>query len=99
MIGGYVIIDFNHVNITTTAKKFNGVYNEIINAVNIHKPILAKNLVVSNIKYSDFFVPFIINGSISFQLLGSDNKSIIKVTITNTDNVSYSITNLTEKEV
>lgn len=99
MIGGYVIVDFNHVNITTTAKKFNGVYNEIINAVNIHKPILAKNLVVSNIKYSDFFVPFIINGSISFQLLGSDNKSIIKVTITNTDNVSYSITNLTEKEV
>lgn len=99
MIGGYVILDFNHVNITTTAKKFNGIYNEIINAVNIHKPILAKNLVVANIAYSDFFVPFIINGSISFQLLGSDNKSIIKVTITNTDNVSYSITNLTEKGV
>lgn len=99
MIGGYVILDFNHVNITTTAKKFDGIYNEIMNAVNIHKPILAKNLVVANIKYSDFFVPFIINGSISFQLLGSDNKSIIKVTITNTDNVSYSITNLTEKEV
>lgn len=99
MIGGYVIVDFNHVNITTTAKKFNGVYNEIINAVNIHKPILAKNLVVANIAYSDFFVPFIINGSISFQLLSSDNKSIIKVTITNTDNVSYSITNLTEKGV
>lgn len=99
MIGGYVILDFNHVNITTTAKKFDGIYNEIMNAVNIHKPILAKNLVVANTKYSDFFVPFIINGSISFQLLGSDNKSIIKVTITNTDNVSYSITNLTEKEV
>jgi hypothetical protein len=99
MIGGYVILDFNHVNITTTAKKFNGIYNEIINAVNIHKPILAKNLVVANIAYSDFFVPFIINGSISFQLLSSDNKSIIKVTITNTDNVSYSITNLTEKGV
>lgn len=99
MIGGYVILDFNHVNIITTAKKFDGIYNEIMNAVNIHKPILAKNLVVANIKYSDFFVPFIINGSISFQLLGSDNKSIIKVTITNTDNVSYSITNLTEKEV
>lgn len=99
MIGGYVILDFNHVNITTTAKKFDGIYNEITNAVNIHKPILAKNLVVANTKYSDFFVPFIINGSINFQLLGSDNKSIIKVTITNTDNVSYSITNLTEKEV
>lgn len=99
MIGGYVILDFNHVNITTTAKKFNGIYNEIMNAVDIHKPILAKNLIVANITYSDFFVPFMINGSISFQLLGSDNKSIIKVTITNTDNVSYSITNLTEKGV
>ena len=99
MIGGYVILDFNHVNITTTAKKFDGIYNEIMNAVNIHKPILAKNLVVANTKYSDFFVPFTINGSTSFQLLGSDNKSIIKVTITNADNVSYSITNLTEKEV
>ena len=99
MIGGYVILDFNHVNIITTAKKLDGIYNEIMNAVNIHKPILAKNLIVANTKYSDFFVPFIINGSISFQLLGSDNKSIIKVTITNTDNVSYSITNLTEKEV
>lgn len=99
MIGGYVIYDFNHVNITTNAKKFNGIYNEILNAVDIHKPILAKNLVVANIPYSDFFVPFIINGSISFQLFGSDNKSIIKVTITSADNVSYSITNLTEKEV
>lgn len=99
MIGGYVILDFNHVNITTTAKKFNGIYNEIMNAVNIHKPILAKNLVVANMSFSDFFVPFVINGSITFQMLGSDSKSIIKVTITNTDNVSYSITNLTEKGV
>lgn len=99
MIGGYVILDFNHVNITTTAKKFNGIYNDIINAVDIHKPILAKNLVVANMKYSDFFVPFVINGSITFQMFGSDSKSIIKVTITNTDNVSYSIINLTEKEV
>lgn len=99
MIGGYVIIDFNHVNITTTAKKFNGIYNEIMNAVNIHKPILAKNLTVASNNYSDFFVTFIIGGSVTFQLFGTDNKSIIKVTITNTDNVSYSITNLTEKGV
>lgn len=99
MIGGYVILDFNHVNITTTAKKFNGIYNNILNAVDIHKPILAKNLVVANMSYTDFFIPFVINGSITFQLFGSDSKSIIKVTITSTDNVSYSITNLTEKEV
>lgn len=99
MIGGYVILDFNHVNITTNAKKFNGIYNEIINAVNIHKPILAKNLIVASIVYSDFFIPFTIGNSVTFQLFGTDNKSIIKVTITDTDNVSYSITNLTEKGV
>lgn len=99
MIGGYVIFDFNHVNITTNAKKFNGIYNEIMNAVNIHKPILAKNLTVSGNNYSDFFVPFIVGSSLTFQLFGSDNKSIIKVTISNNDNVSYSITNLTEKGV
>lgn len=97
MIGGYVIIDFNHVRITHTAKKFDGIYNEIINAVTIHKPILVKNLSIENTNYSDFFVPFTVGNSIIFQLFGADNKSIIKVTISNTDNVSYSITNLTER--
>ena len=94
MIGGYVILDFNRVNITTNAKKFDGIYNEIMNAVDIHKPILVKNLTVANTNYSDFFAPFVVGNSLTFQLIGADSKSIIKITISNTDNVLYSITNL-----
>lgn len=77
--GGYTIIDFKNVALTTddtTGKAIAGVYGRIEG--NHNKPILISGLVLDNVEYDDFFVNFAVSSTdfVAAVYLGTTLKTI-----------------------
>ena len=59
--GGYVMIDFKDIDITTVPKKIDGVYNKIENSY--RKAIMLNNLIINGVEKNDAFAEPILESS------------------------------------
>lgn len=76
--GGYVMIDFKDIDITTAPKKIDGVYNKIENSY--RKAIMLTNLVINGVEKNDAFAePILESSNYQFKLY----KGTIEVTSEN----------------
>lgn len=85
------MVDFKNVNLTSTETTIHGVYNMIEG--NYYKPLLLSNLVIGNINKPSIYAEVSVSGtSYSFSVYGGT------ITITEEDNVTYTIASINEKK-
>lgn len=80
--GGYKIIDLKDVSLNGTAKKVEGIHDEIENSY--RKPILLSGITIDGVEKNDAFVaPTVSSGSYLFKVYGGT------ITVTSEDMVSF----------
>jgi hypothetical protein len=76
-MGGYQLVDFKDINLTTNAVKIEGVYETIES--NNRKPLLLHNGVVNNVERADCYAFCVVDGT-DFKLYYGNPAYYIKVT-------------------
>lgn len=90
--GGYKIINFNNVPVTTgTPITLKGVYNNIENT---NKAFLISGLILDNIEFDDMFIEFVIQSNnfvgVFIDTINSNSIKYNVITITNSDEITIS---------
>ena len=101
MKGGYKVIDFKKVSLTSTRQVIAGLWDDLVSSVG--KAVLLTNVVLSDVEMDDCFSTVLMKSSTSIKLNCYDgyisiNSSGVKYSSSNTEDLSEEIGDLSELE-